>query len=50
MTTRTVDLEKEGKRARKPAAGYPLRVPEIDSVVKRVNDEAKKLKKHPAQR
>ena len=50
MTTRTVDLEKEGKRAREPAAGYPVNKPPEDPIVKAVDERAKKLKKPPAQR
>ena len=50
MTTRTVDLEKEGKRARKPGAGYPINKPTEDPIVKAVDERAKKLKRHPAQR
>jgi len=50
VTTRTVDLKKEGKRARKPAAGYPVNKPAEDPIVTAVAKRAKTLKRHPAQR
>lgn len=50
MATRKVDLEEERKRAKKPGAGYPIKIPPKDPVVERVDKEQKKLRKHPAQR
>lgn len=51
MATRTVDHKKERERAKKPAAGYPVKYP--PPLPKEIQDhdrEMKKLKKPPSQR
>ena len=50
MPRRSVDLEKERKRAHKPGAGHPIIKPSKDPVVEQVDKLSKKQKKHPAQR
>ena len=50
MATRKVDLEKEQKRAHKPAAGYPVNYPPKDPIVEKLDKEAKKQRKPPAWR
>jgi len=53
VTTKKIDLpkfRKELERMHKPGAGYPINKPPADPIVKAVDERAKKLKRHPAQR